>query len=93
LPNDFDPPLRVCATAASNAADINDVLWPKRIIAGGGSRFASGASITELCQQVGVYAGRILKGDKPAELPVMLLTKFELVIKKCWSAITSIESA
>jgi hypothetical protein len=35
LPVDCDPLLRVCATAASNAADINDVLWPKRIIAGG----------------------------------------------------------
>jgi hypothetical protein len=35
LPDDCDPPLRVCAMAASNAADMNHVLWPKRIIAGG----------------------------------------------------------
>jgi putative ABC transport system substrate-binding protein len=39
-----------------------------------------GANLPELFRQVGAYAGRILKGDKPAELPVQQTTKAELII-------------
>ena len=72
-----DQRAKIVALAAQYALPA---IYALREFVDSGGLISYGTSITDANRQLGVYTGRILKGAKPAELPVMQSTRFELVV-------------
>jgi putative ABC transport system substrate-binding protein len=68
---------RIVELAARHALPV---LYQNRELVSIGGLMSYGPSVSDLYRQVGVYAGKILKGGNPAEMPVLQPTKFEMAI-------------
>jgi putative ABC transport system substrate-binding protein len=66
-------------------------IYPTRVWAEAGGLMSYGTSLAGTSREVGVYTGRILKGEKPDDLPILRPTKFELVINRATAQALGIE--
>ena len=71
---------RAVQFATLTARDRIPASYAQRDFVSVGGLMSYGTDLAEMFRQIGVYTGSILKGEKPADLPVMQSTKFEFVI-------------
>jgi ABC-type uncharacterized transport system substrate-binding protein len=68
---------RLVALARRSAVPV---VFARREFAIAGGLMSYGSSLSEAYRQLGIYTGRVLKGDKPSDLPIVLPTRFELIV-------------
>jgi len=77
MPLFYDRRVQILTLAARHAIPA---IYPACEWAEAGGMISYGSSFADMYRHAGIYAGRVLKGEKPAELPVLRATKFELII-------------
>jgi len=82
---------RVAQLVTLSARYVMPAIFSERRYAVAGGLMSYGPGYAEQVRQVGIYAGRILKGEKAADLPVMLPTKFEFILNLQTAKLLGIE--